>query len=229
MPAEIGTYHGQKYLGESNVKAAIAADMLASADAKLCVKDEENSTDTKTVYTTINANNINFEVVGQPGELTSYMLKPVIATNENGTLKETYYTYSGGTYTKVNNDENNNVTDINTKLQSVAGSNITIYKDGNTYYYTTLQHLWFPTLSTGTLDYASAPTNSGAWGVVRNHLYKVTLKSIAGWGTPVYDPEQIIIPITPKDQQSYLGAQINVLMWRVVNQSVDINGQPITQ
>lgn len=228
-PAEIGTYHGQKYLGESNVKAAIAADMLASADAKLCVKDEANSTDTKTVYTTINANNINFIVVGNPGESTSYMLKPVIATNEDGTLKETYYTYYGGTYTKVNNDENNNVTDINTKLQSVAGSNITIYKDGNTYYYTTLQHLWFPTLSTGTLDYASDPTNSGAWGVVRNHLYKVTLKSIAGWGTPVYDPEQIIIPITPKDQQSYLGAQINVLMWRVVNQSVDINGQPITQ
>lgn len=228
QPAVIGTYHGQKYLGEDNVKAAIAADMLASADAKLCVKDEDNSTATKTVYTKINADNIKFEVVGDPGTATSYMLKPVIATNDDGTLKETYYTYQGGVYTKLNNDANNNATDINTKLQSVAGSNITIYNGGNTYYYTTLQHLWFPTLSTGTLDYNTKPTNAGAWGVVRNHLYKVTLNSIVGWGTPVYDPTKIIIPVTPKDQQSYLGAQINVLMWRVVNQSVDINGEPLT-
>lgn len=222
--AVIGTYHGQNYLGEDNVKKAIVADMMASADAKLCVKDETNSTATKTVYKAIDYNNIDFKATSEvAGNEKSYMLTPVIKMNGTA-LPEEYYTYNTttGAYTQVTTE-----TDVNNKLSSVAGENITIYKDGNTYYYTTLQHLWFPS-NFALANASTAPTNAGAWGVVRNHLYKVTLNSIAGWGTPVYFPNYEIIPITPKEQQSYLGAQINVLMWRVVNQSVDINGEPLT-
>lgn len=59
-------------------------------------------------------------------------------------------------------------------------------------------------------------------GIVRNHWYKVTLNSITGLGTPVYDKDKTIDPTTPKDENTYLAARVNVLQWRVVSQKVDL-------
>lgn len=60
-------------------------------------------------------------------------------------------------------------------------------------------------------------------GLVRNHQYNITVNSISGWGTPVYDPTDDIIPETPVDDEySYVAATINILKWKVVNQSVDL-------
>lgn len=218
--AEIGTYGGKNFLGEDGVKKAIAADVLASFNNKVCLREGSEGAYT---YTPITTADINFIVSGEPGGLKSYKLTPVIATDESGALTKAYYTYNP---TSREYEEISSAADVNAKLLAVAGSDITIYKGGNTYYYTTLQHLWFPSNFT-TADAATKPTNAGAWGVVRNHLYKVTLNTIAGWGTPVYNPEEIIIPVTPSDNESYLGAQINVLMWRVVNQDADLNGTPV--
>ena len=217
--AEIGTYGGKHFLGEDAVKRAIAADVLSSFNNKVCLREGTEGTYT---YSPITTADIKFIVTGEPGGAKSYKLTPVIATNGEGVLTKTYYTYNT---TSRQYEEIASATDVNAKLLAVAGNDITIYKGGNTYYYTTLQHLWFPSNFT-TTDGATKPTNAGAWGVVRNHLYKVTLNTIAGWGTPVYDPEKIIIPVTPSDNESYLGAQINVLMWRVVNQDADLNGTP---
>lgn len=62
-------------------------------------------------------------------------------------------------------------------------------------------------------------------GVVRNHVYKLTLNSIGGIGTPVFDPDKIIIPDRPTDDELwYLSARINVLAWRLVSQTVDFEG-----
>lgn len=219
QPAEIGTYGGKNFLGEDGVKKAIAADVFASTNNKVCVKTTVEGTET---YNPIDANDIEFVASAGPGESKSYKLTPTIKTND-GNLTTTYYTYNttSKTYVEITSAE-----ELNAKLKSVAGNDITIYKGGNTYYYTTLQHLWFPSNFTLATDAATNPTNAGAWGVVRNHLYKVTLNTIAGWGTPVYNPEEIIIPVTPSDNESYLGAQINVLMWRVVNNEVDLDGTP---
>lgn len=232
--ATICTYAGNNYLGEESVKKAIATDLFNSVNNKLCTRTEvTDDNGTTYTYSAIDANDIVFVASGEPGSNMSYKLTPKIKT-DNGVIPsgKAYYTYntSSQQYEQVTDIKDINGEDGNTekpgKLKSVAGNNITIYKDGNTYYYTTLQHLWFPS-NFALTNADTQPDNVGAWGVVRNHLYNVTINDIQGWGTPVYDPDKIIIPVTPTDNQSYLGAQINVLMWRVVNQSVDLNGQPV--
>ena len=68
--------------------------------------------------------------------------------------------------------------------------------------------------------------------IIRNHFYKLNLKSIYGFGTAVPDgkpgneegdpttPE--IIPVPMPDDHSYLGAQIEVLPYKEVEQGVDL-------
>lgn len=62
----------------------------------------------------------------------------------------------------------------------------------------------------------------GAYGVVRNHSYQVVINSVTGLGTPVYNPDDVIDPEQPKDEESYLAARIKVLSWRVVKSTVDL-------
>ena len=82
--------------------------------------------------------------------------------------------------------------------------------DGSTYYYTPIKHLG----SEGKL---------GEYGIVRNHSYQVTIQNIQGYGTPVYDPDKVIDPMIPSDDNTYLAARINVLSWRVVSSNVDLD------
>lgn len=72
----------------------------------------------------------------------------------------------------------------------------------------------------------TADTNPAKFeGVVRNHIYDLSLTGIKGIGTAVFDPDKVIIPDTPKhDQFSYLAARINVLKWRVVKQNISFEG-----
>ena len=81
----------------------------------------------------------------------------------------------------------------------------TIWKSGQTYYYTIIKHF------------------GNAEGVVRNHLYDIDIQSFTGFGTPVYDPTKIIIPEKPADQEFYnMTAKINVLEWALVSQDVEL-------
>lgn len=78
------------------------------------------------------------------------------------------------------------------------------WKDGMTYYYYEIKHL------------------GDATGVVRNHVYKTNVRSIAGFGTPVYDPNQVIYPEIPDPNDHYIAAQIEILSWRVVSTDYDL-------
>lgn len=82
-----------------------------------------------------------------------------------------------------------------------------VWKSGMTYYYHEIEHKY-------------GETNQ--FGVVRNHIYAVNVTAIAGLGTPVYDPDQIIYPETPGGNSHYIAAQINILSWRVVNNDVQL-------
>ena len=63
-------------------------------------------------------------------------------------------------------------------------------------------------------------------GVVRNHIYDLSLNDITGIGTPVFDPDDVIVPTKPEDEQLwYLAARIKVLKWRLVKQDVSFEGQ----
>lgn len=161
-------------------------------------------------------------------------LKEAIATTFN-----TYYTYDGSDYTPIQaGDVDFTTTGTSLKDYQVSPvlktgktyykknptgtgytplttENISTYpaevrKDGKAYYYIPIRHL------------GAATTDPAYYGVVRNHWYKVKVNSLKGFGTPVYDDTKTIIPTIPDDSNTYLAAQINVLQWRVVEQSVDL-------
>ena len=73
-----------------------------------------------------------------------------------------------------------------------------VWNGGMTYYYYEIKHL------------------GDQIGVVRNHVYDTTVTKIAGLGTPVYDPEQIIYPEKPNPNDHFIAAQIMILSWRIV-------------
>lgn len=120
------------------------------------------------------------------------------------TLKDvtkTYYVKTGTTFTTKT------AAVINTEL---AKSPAQVRTEGKVYYFIPIKHLG----SAGKL---------AEYGIVRNHLYNITLDKIVGFGTPVYNPDEIIDPTVPVDENTYLAARINVLQWRVVKQNVDLD------
>lgn len=51
----------------------------------------------------------------------------------------------------------------------------------------------------------------------------MTVKSVTGLGTPVVDVESPIDPEKPVDAKYSIGAEVNILSWKVVSQTVDLN------
>ena len=111
------------------------------------------------------------------------------------------YRLSGGDYVSAN------MADVKNELQAVP---VEIHNGGRTYYYTPIKHL-------------GKKGSIAEYGIVRNHSYQVELNSIKGFGTPVYDPTKVIVPVVPSDDLTYLAARINVLSWRVVPSTVDLD------
>ncbi|MCD8291316.1 MAG: Mfa1 family fimbria major subunit [Prevotella sp.] len=65
--------------------------------------------------------------------------------------------------------------------------------------------------------------NEGNVGIVRNHHYYVTITSLEHLGKGIVDEGEVIVP-DPKDYLDtyYVGAEINVLPWKIVEQEVEI-------
>ena len=195
-PAEICEYKGQEMLGVDQVKK-----LILNENKHFFIKNGDQ-------YENMTADNIDFvtsssyndklkdyQVVAQlKGVDKLYIISNDQLTANSNAQERTSYTEMSAA-------------DVNKLL---AENPIEIRKDGDAYYYTPIKHLG----SAGTL---------GEYGIVRNHSYKVTINSIQGFGTPVYDPNKVIVPIQPSNDKSYLAAKVNVLSWRVVNSSVDLN------
>lgn len=144
------------------------------------------------VYTPIQAGDVDFTTTGT--SLKDYQVSPVLKT--------------GKTYYKKDASSATGYTALTT--ENISTYPAEVRKDGKAYYYIPIRHL------------GSATTDPAYYGVVRNHWYKVKVNSLKGFGTPVYDDTKTIIPTIPDDSNTYLAAQINVLQWRVVSQSVDL-------
>jgi len=89
------------------------------------------------------------------------------------------------------------------------------WKDGKCYYYVYIDHFGTEEPVAGSDD-----TPATLQGIVRNHIYKLTLSDLKGLGVPVFDPEREIIPDRPSDDSFYLAARVNILKWRIVSQTV---------
>lgn len=97
--------------------------------------------------------------------------------------------------------------DVYTKIQAETAD---VRAEGSTYYFIPISHLG----SDGSI---------AQYGVVRNHVYKITVNDMQGFGTPVVDKEAVIIPTKPENEATYLAAKIKVLSWRVVKQNADLD------
>lgn len=85
------------------------------------------------------------------------------------------------------------------------------WQDGSAYYFVPIKHI-------AETDNADAIT-----GVVRNHVYKLTINSITGLGTPVpFTDVDEIIPTIPTDTKTYISAKIEILAWKIVEQGVEL-------
>ena len=94
--------------------------------------------------------------------------------------------------------------------EELAKNPAQIATEGYVYYYTPIKHLGTTTGSTG------------EYGVVRNHIYDVTITDIKGYGTPIFDPNKDIDTTHPSNEEVYIAASINVLSWRVVSSNVTL-------
>ena len=88
-------------------------------------------------------------------------------------------------------------------------NHVMVWNKGYTYYYFDIRHLG---------DEGSA----ASYGIVRNHLYQANVTKVAGLGTPVYEPGEIIIPEKPEGDESIISAEVKILQWRIVSQNYDL-------
>lgn len=86
---------------------------------------------------------------------------------------------------------------------------ITTFADGKTFFYVNIEHL------------NTTEGQEGHIGIVRNHVYELTLNQIKNLGHGVFNPDEDII-ITPKEKEFYVAATLKILSWKVVKQGVDL-------
>ena len=182
-PLEISKYKGVQYLSENDVK-------------KVILNENKNffkvvsTTDARTDYETLDPADLVFVVdAHKPYEVKAQVKDGVVV-----------YKKTGETYVVATDAAN----------AAYGANNAVIYKDGMTYYWTSVKHL-------------GAAGKTGEFGMVRNHFYQVDVTKITGFGTAVYDKNTDFVPVTPdEDPMTYLTARINVLSWRVVANGVEL-------
>lgn len=155
------------------------------------------STDAHT-YTQLSASDIDFK--DPDGTMQQYRVTPTLVNNPAKKYYTKTTTGTTPTFTEVPKS---------TVLAAIEAAKAEIRKGGKAYYYVPIKHLG----NTGEL---------AEYGIVRNHFYKITLSGIKGFGTPVYNPDQVVKPVVPTYDDTYLAARVQVLQWRVVNQSANL-------
>ncbi|MDE6218087.1 MAG: Mfa1 fimbrilin C-terminal domain-containing protein, partial [Muribaculaceae bacterium] len=99
---------------------------------------------------------------------------------------------------------------------STSANAIYWYKDGANTYFIPVEH-----------NAGSGRTlaDEGYYGVVRNHWYELSINSFSRVGHALNDPDSgttEIKPDEPEDPLYYVGAEINILSWRIISQGVDL-------
>ena len=189
---EIVNWYGKDYIGEDNLKVVVANTLKSL----YFYKDGDTFKGLAPAdLKCVARNSIDenaFEVYFQ------------LNTTEDGVgvNRDGWYKYEDSKYSTISVDA------LNTALAAVQPA--LVYNDGMTYYWLDIKHLG----NTG---------STAEYGIVRNHVYKVNITDIKGFGTPIYDPYQDFnTPEKPKDIETYVAAQINILSWRVVEGNYNV-------
>ncbi|MFG6385484.1 MAG: fimbria major subunit [Muribaculaceae bacterium] len=165
-------------------------------------------------------------VVNNYVQICPDQVKLVKASNATGDVKiisnlaegTQLYTLEGETFVEVG------VESLNNALANFNASNkATAYTGGKMVYYVPVEHL----LKRSGSDAAIV---EGNYGVVRNHWYNINVTKVFRLGEGVFepgdgtdeDPGEPLIPEDPNGDTFGLGARVNILSWKIVNQPVEL-------
>ena len=198
QPLELARWYGTEYAGNEALRIAVANSLKYT----LYYKDGEN-------YTSIKPEHLQC-VAGSAVGAAAYEVGFELSVDGQA---KTWYQYSSANGYQVFGDTSvagDNIAKTNVYLKGVEPA--LLYSEGHTYYTVDIRHLG---------PNVNKPTY---YGVVRNHVYKIDIQSIKGYGSPVFSgTSNIEDPEHPtEDEASYVAARINVLSWKVVKQGVDI-------
>lgn len=200
-PLELARWYGTEYAGNLALRTAVANSLKY------------------TLYSS--ADESNFESI-EPDDLQC--IEGATDTTDNVKAYEVYFQLSTAGATKTwyqyssangyqvlgnTSIDGDNAEKTNAYLKGVEPA--LLYTEGQTYYIVDIKHL-------------GAAGKAAEYGVVRNHVYQIDIESIKGYGSPVYSGDiGFLKPEYPTvDEASYVAARINILSWKVVQQSVDI-------
>lgn len=193
QPVEVVSWWGKEYVGEDHLKIVVANTLVNTYFAM--------TTDgVTTTYTGLAPEDIECEQ-RKPEEKNAYEVLFVISQASKG---KQWYKYENNDYKAISLDA------LNEELKANVQPAL-VYNDGMTYYYTNIKHL------------GEVAGCTAEYGVVRNHIYSVNISGITGYGTPVYNKDfQFETPEKPEDIETFVSAQINILSWRVVDNTTEL-------
>ena len=193
---ELARWYGTEYAGADALKIAVANSL----------KHTVFSSADQTKYDPITPADLEC-VAGEKVGAEEYEVGFQLSTEG---ASKTWYKYSSENGYVSFGDIANNVNRDETNAHLKAVEPALLYADGNTYYIVDIEHLG---------------TAGAKFGVVRNHVYQIDIKSIKGYGSPIYNGLSFIVdqPEYPiEDEASYVAARINVLSWKIVKQGVNV-------
>ena len=224
---------------EYQLKQQYKGITISSTNLKLVWNTQETATNG-----TITENNLetryedrNEIADNETREIKDY--EAMVKVNVDGSTITESTTFS---YTDANDvTQSFTIDQLNNAIEDILRGPVKFWNDGQTYFFTEIAQLE----ETAVVDKKNVKYILP--GIIRNHLYKINITSVVGLGTPVPtepqtpdpdpeypevpnptpdpdpDPDQPIIPETPEDDEiSAIAAQISILKYRVVNQSVDL-------
>jgi hypothetical protein len=198
-PLELAIWNNVEYVGNEALRTAVANTLKNTYFAMT----GEGST---AVYTGLTPEDLKCVAGNIPGVAANEVYFQLSTTGEG----KNWYKLVNGTYRPVADDvkvDANSVDATNAALKSVPAA--VLYTNGETFYYVDIKHL-------------GAPSTKAEYGIVRNHVYNVTINSIKGYGSPVYEGVNFLEYPEISEQNTFVSAQINILSWKLVNQQVDI-------
>lgn len=143
-----------------------------------------------------------------------------LASAGNGKVKVVLKSETGKTFTdsKGNALSEEDLKAFANDLAEESG-NATGYKGGLMYYNIPIEHL-----NNNKNEEVDGKTiiPEGKYGVVRNHHYVVNVNKLENPGVGIFDPNEVIIPNEDPEKFYYVGAQINILSWKIVDQNVEL-------
>ena len=199
-PLELARWYGTEYAGNEALRIAVANSIKYT----LYYYDQEGSK-----YISVAPDDLQC-VNGKAVDANAKSYEVGFQLSTDGAAKTWFKYDSEKGYVRMGNPDvpGDNTAKANEYLATVEPA--LLYASGMTYYTVDIEHLG---------------TAGAKYGVVRNHVYQIDIKSIKGYGSPVYSTVDFVIgqPEYPtEDEASYVAAKINVLSWKVVKQGVDI-------